>query len=170
MPEPFQLIVSTMRSGSSLCGHLLAEAGWIWYAGETHTHLDSEEKVEKAIGEIRAQGQGSRLEAPACDKVLGHGHLPNNGEFIAERADRIYLLLRHPLAIWRSQKEAGWKFCTLKALANQLQLMRCLVGKVAPEKLTVLSYYELTNEKDRRQFFGESMDCYNSNLKTGKAG
>ena len=124
----------------------------------------------EAIGRIRAQGQGRRLEAPSCDKVLGHGRLPNNGEFIAQRADRIYLLLRHPLAIWRSQKETGWKFCSLKALADQLAVMRSLAEKVPSERLMVLSYYELTQEDARRQLFGQSIEGYTPNSKAGQAG
>ena len=55
MQEPFHIIVSTMRSGSSLFGHLLAEAGWIRYAGETHARLDGEAGIEDAIRKIRNQ-------------------------------------------------------------------------------------------------------------------
>ncbi|MBK1832553.1 class I SAM-dependent methyltransferase [Roseibacillus ishigakijimensis] len=168
MAEPFHVIVSTMRSGSSLCGHLLAEAGWILYAGETHTQLGGEDGVAEAIARIREQGQGSRWDAPPCDKVLGHGHLPDEGEFVAKRAERIYLLLRHPLAIWRSQKETGWSFCSLQALADQLSLMRLLIEKVSLERLTVLSYYELTQKEGRRQLFGQSIEGYTPNAKAGQ--
>ena len=88
MQEPFHIIVSTMRSGSSLFGHLLAEAGWIRYAGETHTRLDGEAGIEDAIRKIRNQGCRTHFDAPPCDKVLGHEHLPDEGEFIARRAER----------------------------------------------------------------------------------
>ncbi|MGJ8726172.1 MAG: putative nucleotide-diphospho-sugar transferase [Roseibacillus sp.] len=170
MQEPFHVIVSTMRSGSSLCGHLLAEAGWIWYAGETHTDLKGEEEIEEAILKIRAQGSGSDPTAPPCDKVLGHRHLPKDGEFISKRASKIYLLLRHPLAIWRSQKETGWTFCSLKALADQLSLMRRLVETVGPERLVVMSYYELTQKDARKHLLEKSVDEYALNSRSGKAG
>lgn len=168
--EEFQLIVSTMRSGSSLCGHLLAEAGWVWFAGETHHHLIGESHLQAASEVIRAEGGGSRPEAPPCDKTLGSSTLPDGGEFIAERASKIYLLLRHPLAVWRSQKKAGWKGCNLKAMADQFQLMRELVEKVKPEKLQVLSYYDLTSPAGRERLFGRSLDHYETNCKTGKSG
>ena len=170
MRERLHVIVSTMRSGSSLFGHLLAEAGRIWYAGETHTRLGGEKGVRTAIQKIQEQGQGSCSDAPPCDKVLGHGHLPDNGDFIAKRADRIYLLLRHPIAIWRSQKNTGWETCSLKYLADQLYLMRCLAESVSAEKMTVVSYYDLTNEESRSRFFGEPVDRYTLNSKTGQAG
>lgn len=168
--EPFAVIVSTMRSGSSLCGHLLAEAGWIWFAGETHNHLIGEAWIQKASEVIRAQGRGSKKGAPPCDKVLGAGALPDGGDFIAERASGIYLLLRHPLAVWRSQKETGWKGCDLGSLADQFQLMRALVEKVAPEKLKVLSYYDLTSKAGREKLFGKALDHYSLNEQTGKSG
>lgn len=168
--EPFAVIVSTMRSGSSLCGHLLAEAGWIWFAGETHNHLIGEPWLQAASEVIRAQGSGSKKGAPPCDKVLRPGALPDKGNFITERASEIYLLLRHPLAVWRSQKEAGWEGCDLGSMADQFQLLRELVEKVEPEKLRVLNYYELTSQEGREKLFGRALDHYSPNEQTGKSG
>ncbi len=166
----FAVIVSTMRSGSSLCGHLLAEAGWIWFAGETHHHLVRENSVQAAREVIRAQGSGTNPEAPPCDKVVSSGALPDGGDFIAERASKIYLLLRHPLAVWRSQKEADWKGCNLGAMADQFQFLRELIEKTEPEKLQALSYYDLTSQAGRETLFGEDLAHYSTNSQTGQPG
>ena len=143
-----------MRSGSTLCGHLLAEAGWIRYAGETHCSLDDEEGFENAFAKVREFCDENRHshseEAPLCDKAVAPWTLPEQGSYMVERVDQIYLLLRHPLAIWRSQKETGWDACTLEKLANQLTTMRSLVERTPAEKLRVLSYYDLTSDRGKR--------------------
>ena len=173
MHGQLHVIVSTMRSGSSLCGHLLAEAGWIQYAGETHSKLHSEEGFEKAITSVKefCQTQApSSAEAPLCDKAVGPWVFPDQGRYLAERGDRIYLLLRHPLAIWRSQKQTGWSVCTLENLAEQLRTMRCLVELTSPEKLRVLTYYELSSEVERERLFGQPLNSFSTTSNTGKPG
>ena len=163
-----------MRSGSTLCGHLLAEAGWIQYAGETHCSLDSEEGLEKAIAKVREFCEESGFlnleKAPLCDKAVGPWTLPWQGRYMLRKVDRIYLLLRHPLAIWRSQKETGWDVCSLEELAKQLTTMRVLMEKTPPEKLKVLTYYELTSEEGREALFGRPLNSFRTNPNTGKPG
>ena len=163
-----------MRSGSTLCGHLLAEAGWIRYAGETHCSLDDEDGFEEAFAKVREFCDENRHshseEAPLCDKAVAPWTLPEQGRSMVERVDQIYLLLRHPLAIWRSQKETGWDACTLEKLANQLTTMRCLVERTPAEKLRVLSYYDLTSEEGREALFGRPLNSFRTNAHTGEPG
>lgn len=166
----FHVIASTLRSGSSLCGHLFAEAGWVWFAGETHHHFFGEDQVAAASKVIVAKGDGRRKGAPPCAKILRSNYVKKGSGFVADRASRVYLLLRHPLAVWRSQKEAGWDGCELGLMADQFQFLRELVEKVEPEKLKVVSYYELTSPEGREKLFGRTLDHYSTNEQTGKSG
>ena len=166
----FQVLISTMRSGSSLCGHLLAEAGWIWYAGETQIRLDNEKGLRAACEKILQNGGGTRKDAPLCDKVLAPRLLPDRGRFLMQRAELVYLLIRHPLAIWRSGKQKNWDFFQLEDLYQQLLQLREMVEFLPREKLRVLSYYDLTSSKERKRVFGKDINFYAHTPHTGKAG
>ena len=169
--EPFHVIVSTMRSGISLCGHLFAKAGWVECVEETQCSLDSEESFEQARAKIRGiygnQRGEIRKKGALCDKVVSPWTLPDQGRYLAEQADYIYLLLRHPLAIWKSYKKIGGNIYTLEHLVKRLQTMRGLVERTRPEKLQVITYYELTSEERRGKLFGESLNSYSSSSLAG---
>lgn len=171
---PFHVIVGTQRSGSSLCGHLLAEAGWIRYGGETHCPLNCEQSVAKSQAMIQEycaiHAAPEAMKAPLCDKAVAPWTLPDHGRYLAERADSIYLLLRHPLAIWRSMKQKAGPHCTLKKLSARLNTLRRLVELSSPEKLKVLTYYELTSEKERERLFGKPLNSYITTPRTGEPG
>jgi hypothetical protein len=164
----FHVIISTMRSGTSLCGHLLAEAGWIWYAGETHTHLSDEKGVQVSRKEIQKNGNGTNIRAPLCDKILAPRALPDGGRFLVERADRIYIIIRHPLAVWYSGKKMKWDFFQLDGLLAQFVRVREITEVALKSKLCVLSYYDLTNHWIRKKLFGKDLNTYSLNPKTGE--
>lgn len=166
--ERFCTILSTMRSGSSLFGHLLAEAGWVRYAGETQTPLHNEDGIDHARSVIGETGLSTNSAAPPCDKVLSPRLLPDGGRFLANRTDHLFVLLRHPLAVWRSGKAMNWDFFKLHDLCNQLRMMREFTEFMPKEKLTVVSYYDLVDSQTRSRFFGRAIDRYQLNPHTGE--
>lgn len=166
----FQVIFSTMRSGSSLCGHLLAEAGFVRYAGETHSNLSHEKGLQEARKTILKKGIGTNSEAPLCDKVVEFSSIPDGGRFLIRNASRIHVLLRHPLGVWRSGREVNWSFFQLKDLANQYRRLREIVEYTPRSKLNVISYYDLTSSEGRRRIFGKAVDGYGLSQNTGKPG
>ena len=166
----FQVIVGLMRSGTTLLGHLLGEVGWTRYAGESHAVFDGEDGMRKAWETVR-------LEMPAdpkglkalsfCDKVLVPGQIPDGGRFLVQRAERIYLLLRHPLAVWRSLRDLQWEWGNWDYVIRQLHAMRQLVEQCPREKLMAVAYSDLTTRKGRRSLFGQDISRYRILPKTG---
>lgn len=86
--------------------------------------------------------------------------IPDDGRFLAGRADKVYVLLRHPLAIWRSGMEAGWETFRGNYLAEQLGRIRRMLAWIPAERLKVVSYYELSSSAGREEFFGRRLDAY----------
>ena len=168
LKKEFHAIIATMRSGSSLCGHLLAEAGWIRYAGETQTALHNEDGIDEARGIILKQGISTQQTAPPCDKILAPRLLPDGGRFLAARADRLYILLRHPLAVWRSGKAMAWSFFGLGDLAQQFRRLREITEVTDKRKLCILSYYDLVDAHKRQLVFGRELNEYQLTPQTGE--
>lgn len=164
------IILTTMRSGSTLFGNLLAEAGWIYFAGETGAELHDEEGVHVAITRTLSLGGGSAPGAPPCDKVLHPRLIRDGGRHLTRRGTPIYLLLRHPLGIWWSGKRTGWKFFTMKYLLDQFRLIRRILERADLADVHVVSYYELTSAEGRRRFFGRTMDRYRMIRQSGEDG
>lgn len=165
-------IVGTMRSGTTLLGHLLAEAGWVRYAGESHVRYDGGMAVGKAWERIQAslpeEGKNEE-ERPFCDKVVIPGHLPDGGQVLIEKAERIYLILRHPLAVWRSLTSLGWEWARWEYVVKQLRVMKEVARSCPVGKLTVISYDELTCAEKRKALFGREIESYGILPKTGVA-
>jgi hypothetical protein len=138
--DQFHVIISTMRSGTSLCGHLMAEAGWIWYAGESHTEIRDEKGVQIAQEKIQINGAGTRTGAPLCDKILAPKVLPDGGRFLVRRADRIYIVIRHPLAVWHSGKKMNWNFFQLDGLLAQFVRVREITEILPKSKMSSDNY------------------------------
>jgi len=66
----FHLIFSIMRSGSSLCGHLLSEANIVKFAGETNTPLTSKRSLFRARKKILQFCNKPFRLIPVCDKTV----------------------------------------------------------------------------------------------------
>jgi predicted O-methyltransferase YrrM len=166
----FQVIVGLMRSGTSLLGHLLGEVGWARYAGESHVIFDGEEGVREAWSiiepELPPELQGSEG-PPFCDKVLVPGQVPDGGRFLARRAERVYLLLRHPLAVWRSLRDLGWEWGNWGYIIGQLEAMRRVVEWCPEGKLVAVGYSDLTTRTGRLSLFGRDVSSYRLLPKTG---
>ena len=167
---PFHAIVGTMRSGNTLLGHLLAEAGWVQYGGESHVILDEPKAIDRTLEVILPEGRRDDLLLPVCDQIVGPRELPNEGEFLKKNAERIYLLLRHPIAIWRSLTSLKWEWANWKYLNAQLALMKSLAEKCPAEKLKVIAYYDLTSDIGREKLFGMEINKYKILPKTGARG
>jgi len=133
-----------------LLGHLVAEVGWVRYAGESHVVQDGPEAVGRAwkvvSPHLRPGGEG----LPFCDKVLVPDAMPRGGEALVENAERIYLLLRHPLAVWRSLSMLGWQWAKWDYVNGQLRAMTELLERCPEETMRVISYYDLTSEEGKR--------------------
>jgi predicted O-methyltransferase YrrM len=170
-PTPkFHCIVGTMRSGTSLLGHLLAEAGWVRYAGESHVVQDGPEAVAKAWELVEPHLPPGDEGLPFCDKALVPADLPGGGAVMVENAERIYLLLRHPMAVWRSLTSLTslhWPWAKWEYLNGQLRAMKDLLERCPAEKLLVISYYDLTSGEKREELFGRRIDEYHLLPKTG---
>ena len=78
-PE-FHVIVSSMRSGSTLFGNLLAEAGWVRFAGETHENLSDEDGVRRSRSKILSLG-GSFLDVSGVNPHLAEIWFPGRSGF-----------------------------------------------------------------------------------------
>ena len=150
------VIVSAMHSGSNFFGCLCSDAGWVRYEGEALLPLDDERGFVEAAESCEDQKSSTSEEIVHCFRVESPWLIPDQGRYLARRAERVYLLIRHPLAIWRYQKEIGLEICSLANLANQLQAMRLLLERTPSEKLQVLTFYELTSPVGRDSLFGKS--------------
>lgn len=165
----YHVIVGTMRSGTSLLGHLLAEAGWVRYAGESHVVHDGPDAVRTAWEIIRpALPEDQRESAlPICDKILDPTQMPDEARWLLGNAERIYLLLRHPLAVWRSLSSLRWEWARWDYLIRQLRAMKTLAERCPQDRMTVISYDQLTVAEKRREFFGREITSYALLPKTG---
>jgi hypothetical protein len=168
----FHAIVGTMRSGTSLLGHLLAEAGWVRYAGESHVVHDGAEAVRKAWEAIEPglpEDSERGEEMPFCDKIVVPSQLPDGGRAMLTNAEQVYLMLRHPLAVWRSLTSLKWEWARWEYLIKQLRVMKDLAEQCPEEKLKVISYDDLTSAEKRSALFGHKINHYRILPKTGVA-
>jgi predicted O-methyltransferase YrrM len=166
----FHAIVGTMRSGTTLLGHLLAEVGWVRYAGESHVEYDGPDSMRKAwevIGPELPEEEKGAPGKPFCDKVVVPAQMPEGGRVLIAEAEEIYLLLRHPLAVWRSLKSLEWEWARWEYVTKQLRAMKDLVEGCPEGKLRVISYDQLTSAVKRRALFGREMNRYGILPKTG---
>lgn len=166
----FQAIVGVMRSGTTLLGHLLAEAGWVRYAGESHVEYDGPKAVIEAWKVIEAGLPEREVEEeskPFCDKLVVPSQLPDGGRVLLTEAERIYLVLRHPLAVWRSLTSLGWEWARWEYVTKQLRCMKDVAEGAGVELLRVISYDELTTAEKRRELFGREISRYGILPKTG---
>lgn len=86
---------------------------------------------------------------PICDKVLVPTQMPDEAHWLLENSE-IYLLLRHPLAVWRSLSSLRWEWTRWDYLIRQLRALKTLAEQCSPDRMTVLSYDQLTVAEKRR--------------------
>lgn len=158
----YHVIAGTMRSGTTLLGHLLAEVGWVRYAGESHVVHDGPDAVRTAWETVRSALPEEQLhqKLPICDKVLVPAQMPDEARWLLDNAEHIYLLLRHPLAVWRSLTSLRWEWARWDYLIPQLRAMKNLAERCSQERMTVISYDQLTVAQKRREFFGQEITSY----------
>lgn len=158
----FEFILSVMRSGSSLYGHLLADTNHNnLYCGEVHLNY----KEEKDIQRLR-QILLKKLKRPEnkknvfCDKILHKEHIKDR-IFLINRAARIHIVLRHPIGIWKSLRKQNWSNANFNYLLRQFQEILSFCRLCCSSKIEFVSYYAITSQDGKR---------YKTNPTTGKPG
>ena len=162
------VILSAMRSGSSLCGHLLSEANIVRFAGETRVPLTSTFKILYAKTKIFLRCKNPLRPIPFCDKVVAVNHLPRDNSFLISRVSVFYILLRHPLAIKRAYKEIDWLPANDQYLLNHLKKIREVIMDTPAHQIRTLSYYDLGNPEWQKRFLGKETPSYSMLPCTGK--
>ncbi|MCG8449819.1 MAG: glycosyltransferase family 92 protein [Pirellulales bacterium] len=166
----FDVIIGTMRSGSSLLGHVLSELGYGRYAGETHINLSSEEQIQKAIRKIDQKIENKTpITRPIIEKVVHRRHWAND-QYLRNRVGKVYFLHRHPATVWRSLQKTNWKNARLDYLIAHYQWLNELSKTVPPEKLHAICYYDLVDAERFQAQFGTCRTSYALLPTTGKEG
>lgn len=163
----FHMIMSCMRSGSSLFGHILSETNQARYAGEIHQRYSLPRHFFRAKMKILFHCNKPFRRIPVCDKVLHPYLLPQDFSLLTANVDRFYFLLRHPLAILRSYDEVQWESGNAQYLLNQLKKMHALLEVLPQEKIIFATYYDITNPTWQEKVFGQEVSTYKTLPKTG---
>ena len=168
----FDVIVGTMRSGSSLLGHVLNQLGYGRYAGETHTRVTCEEQIQKVIATIDdTVSRDVPLSRPSLEKII-HLGLVGGDDFLWKRVGRIYLLHRHPAPVCRSLIELtrGRRQVT-DLMMYLVEHYRWLIGIAEGKyqsKIWPVSYYDLVDSERFLKRFGRPIERYRLLPMTGK--
>ena len=95
--------LATMRSGSSLCAHMMMQAGVGHYIGETHMHYENADSPARIRAEIRSQSdrEGVAISSETCIDKVCHNYFPNGLPELLHTPS-LWILLRDPLTTWLS--------------------------------------------------------------------
>jgi len=146
-------LAGTMRSGSTIMGHMINATSDAQYIGELDTSYASRAKVQRSFAELAGQYNiDFDKSKPIIDKNVWPNRYKPDSFLIF---DEIWFVQRDFYTTWSSLK--GWKIGTLKYLFySYAQLVRLdSLMRGHGKKVRYLRYYDLLDPDGRARLFGE---------------